>query len=279
MRDRRGVPFRLGGWWRPRSSFRGMSPSPGRPGRGRGLRLPASPGALVAALTVAFAAPLLAGPTGPLVYSAVGGPSPAAGHDALAARGLSAAAWPLREASTGDRNLDLLLPMPAVPGESIRPVDGHPQDGAAAAMPPGLDLLRNRFAPTATLTVAPGADGVANADDGIDSAATLLPVMSQRLLQQHGQAVVDPLFDNSQRFADWRPSAAAEPDLPVPAGDDGRFGSEAPVHDIDRPSGADWLSWPAAGQQFIRTHWAALLAGTAAALVLAGVLKAYSRRI
>lgn len=256
-----------------------MSPTPGRPGRRRGLRLPASSGALVAALTFAVAAPLLAGPTGPLVYSAVGGPSPAPGHDALAARGLSAAAWPLREASTGDRNLDLLLPMPAVPGESIRPVDGHPQDSAAAAMPPGLDLLRSRFAPTAAPAVVPGTDGAAEADGGIDSAATLLPAMSQRLLQQSGQATVDPSIDNSLRVADWRLGAAAEPELPAPDGDGGHSGSDVSVQGFHRQSGADWLNWPADGMRFIRTHWAALLAGTAAALVLAAALKAYSRRI
>lgn len=230
---------------------------------------------VVAAIGLALSAPVLAGPTGPLSDAAIRSPWSIPARDAAPARAPGALAWPLREASTGDRNLDLLLAMPAVPGESIRPVDAHPVDSAAAALPPGLDLLRYRFAPGATLPVAPGA--VADGGAGIDSAAALLPAMSQRQLQEHSQAVVDPSFDNPLRGADWRNTAAAEPELPH--SDGAPAGSEAPVRGHSQRSAADWLAWPADGMRFIRAHWVGVLTGAAAMLALTALLKAYSRRI
>lgn len=214
---------------------------------------------------------------------------PAAVAEGGAAQALRLTLWPLRDPTTGDRNLDALQNLPRLPADAARPLDGHARQEATEDEG-GMGLPR-----TWTTTSEPyPAQAERHGNAVLDAAAALLPALSRRQLFGGTELVLsetrlDLPTDSPPRVA-WQALEQLWAHGPSGVSGSGREEGHADGANFTMPERADqaphpvriasaWLDWPAAVIRTLRTSGWWLLLGLAGVVGLGYVLKAYSRRI
>ncbi len=186
------------------------------------------------------------------------------------------ALWSLGGPGTGDSDLDLLLDLPSVPGDGIRPVGTHSPDGSSLAVSE-FELLR------AVAPSAPDSAGLGPGPRALEVAATLLPQLTERTLFRNAEALNTRAYEPLPGLREWAlVEAAARAREAAAFGDDERRSADGFDDRGGRralPAAPGWLTWPTEALQFIRANWAWLVAAVAGSALLAAGLKAYSRRI
>ena len=214
---------------------------------------------------------------------------PAAVAEGGSAQALRLSLWPLRDPTTGDRNLDALQDLPRLPADAARPLDGHARQ-EATDNDEAVGLPR-------AWTATSGSDPAHAARHGqavLDAAAALLPALSRRQLFGGAEMVLsearlDLPTDAPPRVA-WPAMeqlwARGTGGLSGAGQNQGHAdGATFPVAEgaepVRHPAGVTsaWLDWPVTLIRTVRTSGWWLLLGLAGVVGLGYALKAYSRRI